>query len=246
MPPRFTLKTGKVIGRDHILAGRNCQDSLKTSTVELHGQTYTIGWISDGCSEGAHSEVGSILATEFLLNQSVEYLQEGLSLEIVPLFLFEDLIAFLKINLGSQNLKTPQKQAQYIKDHLLFTVVGFIIGPKYSLVIAYGDGLIIINDEVYKRDFDDESPYIGYLLVDPKYLDPNRRPISQEFDTYPLKTADIKNLAVGSDAWLKEFELISQIWGHKHPNQVQRNMNIWSDGKKLFDDASIIVVEADS
>ena len=110
--------------------------------------------------------------------------------------------------------------------------------------MAYGDGLVIINDEVYKRDYHDESPYPGYLLIDQKYLDPNRRPIGQEFDIYMVKTANIKKLAIGSDAWLQEFDLVSHVWGHKHPNQVQRNMNIWSDEKKLADDASIIVVEA--
>lgn len=246
MPPRFTLKTGKVIGRDHILAGRNCQDSLKTVALTIRSEIFLIGWISDGCSSGAHNEVGSNLATEFLINQSELYLQDETIVELIPLFLFEDLLNFLKINLSSQALKTPQKQALYINDFLLFTTVGFIIGPKHGLVMAYGDGLAIINDKVHKREFNDESPYVGYLLTDPKFLSPSRRPIPSEFDVYSFKTVDLKRLAVGSDAWLKEFELISQIWGHKHPNQVQRNMNVWSDGKKLFDDASIIVVEADS
>lgn len=244
MQPQFTLKTGKIIGRSHILAGRNCQDSLRTTMSEIDGSRYLIGWISDGCSEGAYSEIGSNLATEFLLNRTIGYLQEDIPLEIIHLFLFEDLLSFLKSNLTSQFIKTPQKQALYIKDFLLFTLVGIIIGPKNSVVMAYGDGLVIINDEVYKRDFHDESPYPGYLLIDPRYLDPHRRPINHDFDTYAVKTANIKRLAVGSDAWLQEFDLISQVWGHKHPNQIQRNMNIWSDEKKLTDDASIIVIEA--
>ncbi|KKT39847.1 hypothetical protein A3K29_00695 [Candidatus Collierbacteria bacterium RIFOXYB2_FULL_46_14] len=244
MQPQFTLKTGKVIGRSHILAGKNCQDSLKTAITVVGVHQYLVGWISDGCSEGAHSEIGSNLATEFLLNRTLDYLADDIPLEIIHLFLFEDLLSFLKSNLLSQSLKTPQKQALYIKDFLLFTLVGFIIGPKNSTVMAYGDGLVIINDEVYKRDYHDESPYPGYLLIDQKYLDPNRRPIGQEFDIYMVKTANIKKLAIGSDAWLQEFDLVSHVWGHKHPNQVQRNMNIWSDEKKLADDASIIVVEA--
>ena len=244
MFPGFTLKTGKVIGRSHILAGRNCQDSLKTSTTEINGRPYMVGWISDGCSEGAHSEVGSSLATEFLLNQSLHYLSEDIPLEIIPLFLFEDLLSFLRSTLIWQSLDTPQKQALFIKDFLLFTLVGYIIGPKHSLVMAYGDGLVIINDRIYRRDFHDESPYPGYLLIDPLYLDPNRRAISQAFDVFTVETASIKKLAIGSDAWLQEFDLVSLVWGHKHPNQVQRNMNIWSDQKKLVDDASIIVIEA--
>ena len=244
MLPMFTVKTGKVIGRSHILSGRNCQDSLKTATIELNNQTYIVGWISDGCSEGDHSEIGSTLTTQFLANQSILYLKRGIPLEVVPLFLFEDLLVFLRTNMASQHLTTPQDRAQYVKDYLLFTLVGFLIGPKSSQVLAYGDGLVIINDQIYRRDYQDESPYPGYLLIDSRFLSPTRRFLPQEFDIYPVKTADIQKLAIGSDAWLSDFDLLDHIWGHKHPNQVQRNMNIWSDEKKLADDASLIVVEA--
>lgn len=244
MSPKFTVKTGKVIGRSHIFSGRNCQDSLKQSSIEVNGQTYLVGWISDGCSEGAYSEVGANLATEFLLRQTLEFIRAGIHLDIISLFLFEDLLAFLKTNLNSQPLFSPREQSVYVQDFLLFTLVGYIIGPKSTLVMAYGDGLIIINDLVNKRDFNDESPYPGYLLIDPKYLNPNRHPVSQAFDVFSVETQHLKQLAIGSDAWLQEFDLVSLLWGLKHPNQVQRNMNLWSDEKKLADDASIIIVES--
>ncbi len=243
MTSNLAVKTGKVIGQGHIFNGRNCQDSLRSTSFEIDDQKYFIGWISDGCSEGLYSEVGSSLATEFLTNRTIAFIKNAISLEVIPSFLFEDLLIFLKINIENQPFETPQQQSAYIKDFFLFTLIGFIIGPKHSIVMAYGDGLVIINEKVHKRDFNDESPYPGYLLVNPKYLSSTRRPISKEFDVYSIKTADIKKLAIGSDAWLSEFDLISQIWGHKHPNQVQRNMNIWSQEKRLIDDASIIVVE---
>lgn len=239
----LTVKSGKVIGRGHLLASRNCQDSLKTFSFTLQDKIYHVGWISDGCSKGAYSEVGSTLATQFLTNQSVLYLKDGVPLEAIPLFLFEDLLIFLRQNLTSQNLPTPQDQAQYVNDYLLFTLVGFLIGPKSSQVMAYGDGLVIINDQIYRRDFQDESDYPGYLLLDPRYLNPSRRLLPSGFDIYPLKTADIQKLAIGSDAWLSDFDLLDHIWGHSHPNQIQRNLNIWSDQKRLADDASLIVVE---
>lgn len=244
MPIAFSIKAGKVIGRSHFMAGKNCQDAYKSDTVTIHSKIYHIGWISDGCSAGAHSEVGSNLAVEFLFNRTVEYLTDRVPFEAISLFLFEDLLSFLKINVESQMFKTPQQQALYINNFLLFTLVGFIIGPTQSLVMAHGDGLVIINDDVYQRDFDDASPYIGYLLIDPSYLNPNRRTVPEEFDVFLIKTESIKKLAIGDDAWIKEFDLIPKLWGHKHPNQVQRNMNIWSDEKKLVDDASIIIVEA--
>ena len=85
MSPKFTIKSGKVTGRGHILSGRNCQDSLKTVSLTIKNETFLIGWISDGCSSGSHNEVGSNLGTEFLINQSELYLQEELPVEIIPL-----------------------------------------------------------------------------------------------------------------------------------------------------------------
>lgn len=239
----LTVKSGKVIGRSHLLTGRNCQDSLKTISLTLKDKIYHVGWISDGCSEGTHSEVGSALATQFLTNQSILYLKDEVPLEVIPLFLFEDLMIFLKQNLSSQNLPSPQDQALYVRDYLLFTLVGFLIGTKSCQVMAYGDGLVIINDRIYRRDFQDESPYPGYLLLDPHFLSPARRQLPQAFDIYPVKTDGIQKIAIGSDAWLSDFDLLDHIWGHSHPNQIQRNLNIWSDQKRLADDASLIVVE---
>ncbi len=243
MTSPFTLKKGKVVGQAHLADFKNCQDSLETAHIEIKGKTYIVGWVSDGCSFGAHSEVGSNLATQFLTNKSVEYLERGVSIEIIPLFLFDDLINFLKINLKSQSHKTAQKQAAYINDFLLFTLTGFIIGPKKSIVMAHSDGLVIINEDVHKREFGDEPPYVGYLVIDPIYLKPDRRPVDTRFDIYSIPTAEIKKIAVGTDGWLKELDLLPELWNHKHPNQVQRNMNIWSDNKRFSDDTSIIVVE---
>lgn len=243
MSKSFTLKSGKVTGRNHLLSLRNCQDSLKTVSLEINHEQYYLGWIADGCSSGLYSEVGANLATEFLIHQSISLLRDDFPGEIIPLFLFEDLLTFLKINLDSQPLDSPQEQATYIHNFLLFTLIGFLIGPRHTTVMAYGDGLIVLNDQVYLRDFQNVSPYPAYLLVDPKYLKSDSNLFKREFDLYHIDSNNLEKLAIGDDAWLPEMELISQIWGHQHPNQIQRNMNIWSDQKKLADDASLIVVE---
>lgn len=245
MPKQFSVKTGKVIGRGHLLVGKNCQDAFRIKTIQIEDETYHIAWISDGCSEGAYSEVGANLATEFLLNRSIELVEKKFSLEVIPLFLFEDLLIFLRANLANFDLIDPIKQVAFIKNHFLFTLIGYIIGPRHSLIMAFGDGLMIINDQIDLRNFNDESPYPGYHLIDPQFLDPNRRPINQFFDVYFLDTENINKLAIGSDAWVQEPDLLSNIWGHQHPNQIQRLMNLWSDrDKRLSDDATLIVVES--
>lgn len=245
MPKLFSVKVGKVIGRGHLLVGKNCQDSFRIKTEVINDDTYYVAWISDGCSEGERSEVGAHLATQFLLNRSIELIKDdSLPLEAISIFLYDDLQKFLKTNLDSFGFTDPLQKVSYIKDHLLFTLIGFIIGPKHSLIMAFGDGLIILNNEIVLRDFNDESPYPAYHLIDPQYLNPNRRPIDDFFEIYPIDTQSITRLAIGSDAWLQEQDLLENIWGYQHPNQIQRFMNLWSErDKHLNDDATLIVVE---
>ena len=244
MPANFFIKSGKIIGRSHLLSGKNCQDALRTTTLDIQDRSFQFAWIADGCSEGRYSETGANLATEFLINQTAKYLQIDIDLDYISLFLYDDLLKFLRINLQSFSFQNELQRVDYIKNHLLFTLIGFIIGPEESLVMAFGDGVVLINDDQIFRNFNDESPYPAYHLIDGRYLNPNRRKIESEFDIYPIRTADLQKLAIGSDAWIQEPDLLSQIWGHPHPNQIQRNLNLWSDrDRRLSDDATLVVAE---
>lgn len=248
MPKQFSVKPGKVIGRGHILIGKNCQDSIRVKTIIDNEDTYHIAWISDGCSEGSYSEVGSNLATTYLLNKTISYIKNGVSEDLIPYFLFQDLANYLNFILQISDIsdqKNPIEKVAFVKDHLLFTLIGYIIGPESTTILAYGDGVFIVNDQIYFRDFNDASPYPGYLLIDPQYLDPNRTPMNQFFDVYVYDTENIDKLAIGSDAWIQEKDLLDKIWGHVHPNQIQRLMNLWSEkDKRLSDDATLVVVES--
>lgn len=239
----FHVRTGIVTGRNHLLDGRNCQDTLCQLRFELDGQQYLVGVIADGCGEGKHAEVGAQLATQFVPYAIRHLMQLGTTLEELPALLFEEVLHFLTSLIDGYYFADIAERVQFVHEHLLFTLIGFVITPQQTLVLAAGDGLVIINDEIYLREQQNMPTYIGYHLIDQRYLQPNATPLPAAFDLYSAPSSQLKRLAIGSDAWLVEQELLEQIWGMKTPARLQLQMNKWSDTRHFKDDASLIVVE---
>jgi hypothetical protein len=239
----FRVRTGKVVGRDHLLDGRNCQDALYQLAFEINGSPYVVGVVSDGCGEGQHSEIGAKLAAPFLcyaarhaLIRQAESgkLSTGALTDDLPATLFEQLRRFLQLMLDSYAFD-EQEGLRFIHDHLLFTVIGFVITPGLTQVFAWGDGLILLNDTLYCCEREQAPAYPGYQLV-----------AGQEAGSYvshQLPTPELRHLAIGSDAWIEEQELLKHIWERPAPIGLQLLMNTWSDARHFRDDASMITVE---
>lgn len=243
MSPIFSLKTGLVTGRDHILSGKNCQDALRYKSFSYNNLQYSIGFICDGCSSGRFSEVGANLGAEFLLYQIEVNIRNGLAQHEAVLALYSDLLNYLWWILNAYQTG-PNEQSIYIQDYFLFTVLGVVVGPEETEIISAGDGVYCVNDDITTIDFDNMPPYPAYHLVDQTFLSPDRSLLPDSFRSMVYRTADISKLAIGSDAWGPYTDLINELWGSFHPNSVQRKMNVWSiNNHYLQDDASIIVIE---
>src|SRR5437867_3242541 len=206
----FQVRTGIVTGRNHILDGKNCQDALHQLAFERDGKTYIVGAIADGCGEGTHSEVGAQLAVQFIPYTVRDLLQQGISFENLPTLLFEKLIDFLKNLIDSYNFSDIHEYIKFVHEHLLFTLIGFIIAPENTIVFAAGDGVVLINDDIYLREQDNTPTYIGYHLIEQRYLQAG--PSLTAFDLYHVPSDILKRMAIGSDAWLSERALLDQIW----------------------------------
>ena len=239
----FSMKRGLIAGRHHIVYSMNCQDSLCAKTFKRHKDTCHIGVVADGCGEGTRSEVGAHMATSFLIQRMEELLMEGKAAEEIPTKLFHDLLRFLHGQMAGLALMYNSYQAavQFIKDHMLFTVLGFIITPKTTVIFALGDGVIVLNDMIDVRDENNHPFYISYHLVDKSYLVNKGAPLPLKFDTYIFPTEYLERLAVGTDAWADEMGVLLSLWDEKLCKSVQRTMNLLSKKEKRFkDDAAII------
>jgi hypothetical protein len=239
----FQLRTAIVTGRNHILDGRNCQDALYSLTFEIDGQSYLVGVIADGCGAGQHSEVGAQLAVQYVPYALRSLFQHEVELEDMPVLLFGRLIHFLKSVIDNYSFASTRERVQFVHNHLLFTLLGFVLTPTDTLIFAAGDGIILINDVVHLREQNNTPAYIGYHLLDQQYLQTPVSALPTAFDLYHIPYSTLHKLAIGSDAWLQEQPLLEHIWGLSGVAGLQLQLNRWSNARHLKDDASLLVLE---
>src|SRR3989344_937542 len=245
MNDSFVLRVGQVSGRDHIFSKINCQDAYASLQIKLGDGVYNIGVISDGCSEGKNSEVGAKLACSFSVSNISRLLEQKVYLGKIPFLLFKNQITFLRRVINQYKFSSYPDRLEFIKNHLLFTQIGFIQGYENTIVFAYGDGLVTVNNNVDFRDQGEAPYYPAYHLIDKRLLS-DASEIPESFDSFVVKTKDIQKLAIGTDAWRAEKDLIlsGYIWENQHESALQRKMNVWSTRQRRFqDDATLITLE---
>jgi len=241
----WRMRAGNVIGRSHLVAGKNNQDAVKILEFKTSKGIYRIGIICDGCSEGKNSEVGAKLTAHFAVNRIFELVNDSFFLtKDIPKALYFSIQIFL-MQLLEQYSSANEERFLFINDHFLFTIIGFIQGPNNTVVFSIGDGVIIINGDIQVIDQNDTPNYLAYHLVDGSYLGKGLYMATPHLDVQAVKTNSLEKLAIGSDAWNEEpYLLFEEIWNNKHPYALQRKMNAWSNiHKKFKDDASLIILE---
>lgn len=234
----------QIIGRSHLLSGRNSQDALSVGSLEIDGKNIFYGVICDGCSEGTDSEVGAKLAVSYLGRQIEILVKSKVPVQKIPIILHKRMLDFLKKVLGRISFESPESRINYIKNNFLFTIVAFICAEE-TTIFAQGDGVIIVNGEVIVRDEQNKPSYIGYELVDRKFLSPEAHVLPQSFDVNIYPTESISKLAIASDSLGNELEVVPSLWGNDKPISLQKKVNVWSLVEHKFsDDLSIIILES--
>lgn len=221
------VQTAQHIGRTHLLDGRNRQDALRV----VEGDSYVIGVICDGCSEGQYSEVGANLGAEIFS----KFFAAMARWRVPVLLNLESMVesrlkAIVDINVYSEDV------VDFVHDYLLFTVIGFIWTPAETVVFWQGDGTLWVNDEVQHLNVGNTPFYPAYRLIR------DALPAGMDMPDFTIgRYTDVKRIAIGSDAWKDEPELADKVWDCFH---LQRQINIWSDRQHRFkDDVSLIALE---
>jgi hypothetical protein len=101
-----------------------------------------------------------------------------------------------------------------------------------------GDGVFMINDEITVVDSNNRPLYPAYHLLDRSVLPKTNLPSS--FEVIPIERATLKRVAIGSDAWSDQKELLFQIWETKGLTGLQRLINMWN--QSFGDDVSVAAV----
>jgi hypothetical protein len=142
---QWSIAGASKMGFLHSDSRKNCQDAF----VFGGNEGYLFGAVFDGCGESAHSEVGALLAAEYV----------GATLPViaplchkdVPPMLFRYLVSFVRRSISQfedVGVWTREYQAKFIDDYWLFTVMGFLMGPEQISFFWAGDGVYQRNDEL--------------------------------------------------------------------------------------------------
>lgn len=229
----YKLTSAQHVGRSHLLLARNYQDALAV----VDTPDCQIGVICDGCSEGAHSEAGATLGAALIASRLAWHRSSFPTIDKTLDFVALRLLDHWKDLLASYCF-SPRQHVQFIQDHLLFTVVGFIATPQRVTVFHAGDGVYVVNEQVTLLDEMNAPHYLAYHLI-PHAVERELPPFGFSIESWT--TAEVERLMIGSDAWVDEPDLLPGVWQQPH---LQRCLNVWSDKEhRFFDDVSVITLE---
>ncbi len=186
----FEIATGSVIGRDHTRGLRNNQDAFASRFTEEFGVVV----VCDGCSSGAHSEVGAHLGAQLI----AEEFFAALSIERY------DVVERARQNVLAQ-LRVLAKAmggsfTQVVNDYFLFTTLVAVVKPRNTYIFGIGDGVFALNGDVTViGPFPGNAPpYLAYDLTGSSLAD--QRPELLRFTTHTvLPTSELDSLLIGTD-----------------------------------------------
>lgn len=150
------LSAGSVLGRDHLLGGRPCQDAFRL----LKDGSRAVAVVCDGCGSEPHSGVGARLGASMTARAVLRRLAQGEGegegrcgwLDLA------DLRAELLAGLAS----IAWTAGIEVREHLLFTIVAAAVSGGRATVFACGDGVVAVDGVVRRL-----GPYPGNA---PPYL----------------------------------------------------------------------------
>ena len=214
---RFECASGSMIGRNHVLAGKNNQDAFRV----VRQEQYIIAVVCDGCGSGKHSEVGAKLGTRMVIDAIADLLNYDLAIsdrefwKAVQTNLLQKLKDFVAISNGDM---------EFVNDYLLFTIVGVLITPSETVTFSMGDGAIAVNGKLNQIPAypDNAPPYLAYALY---------RPDAVSFEIRDrLPTSEVESILIATDGIddLIAVETIAQFWQEdryfKNPDALRRKL----------------------
>lgn len=168
-----------VIGYTHHSLYYNNQDAC----AFYQDRDLIIGVVADGCGSCGSSEVGARLGVDFTVN----FCRKTCGKQPFDGEAFHDAaIDYLQAIVNNQHTR---EKIEFIDEHLLFTLVGFVVTPETTTVFHSGDGFFMINGEETMLDENNRPAYLGKELYGHKTT----------IKTKSLPTADINQLLVSTD-----------------------------------------------
>lgn len=159
------LLSATIPGSEHLRLNRNNQDGL----AAWRGRHGVVAVVTDGCSQGRHSEVGAQLGARFLAAAIGRRLSPGQDPTDARWIASWSNALLRWLGSMSQVLAIDaQEREGVVADYLLFTFLVAIVTPRRTAIIGVGDGAWSVGDETIFIDSGPKNapPYLAYALVD--------------------------------------------------------------------------------
>lgn len=190
----WSAASASVLGRDHAALRKNRQDAAASGAFGA----CAFGVVADGCGQGGASEVGACLSVAIAHDVLLRELSSGAPLGGVGRRVVAAIVSALADVVV--HLKHANVREDFVRAHLLATVVGFAARGKDVEVFAAGDGSFAIDGAVTTLDCDNVPAYPAYELV-------GRRVAVMEKSFAGVSSVAVATDGVDEQSLLRTFDL---------------------------------------
>jgi len=231
MASKVVLAGASVQGRDHVVVGKNNQDSFVT------GQLRDAFWgvVCDGCGEGSRSEVGAHLLTAYVNRKLLNCAEYQIEPTTCTLNLMKSIVEFQHkiLNFFSNDFLFPETRRQFAFEHLLCTMIGFFVCGDEGVLFWAGDGSYLLGSDAPAVINDNNQPkYLAYNAL---------RSEEPLFQTVPFKMSEVRRIAVATDGF--DVTLFNVAFDKITPNALKRFLNMQKSQGSFHDDATIVTAQ---
>lgn len=191
----WSVRAASVTGRDHVALRRGSQDAARVRVFE--GGLVAV--VCDGCGRARASEVGAALWASLVASALARGARAGERLDVAARAALDDAAGRLAALVGGV-ASTDAERAAFIGEHLLATVLGFVVREADAVLFAAGDGLVALDGRAAVLDADNAPAYPGYALL-PRGASAAPGPASRHLALWPFDPRACSSVAVATDGF---------------------------------------------
>jgi len=194
---------GSIAGFDHTKPGQPGYTNNHDSFLWKQNEKLVVAVVTDGCSKGKHSEVGSKIANSILVKTLFDELHR--LMELNPDFECNELFwhriqsrVISKLTVLVEFM--GESISEIVNNYFLFTCIGTVITPNKTYIFSLGDGMYALNGEVTEiGPFPENTPpYMMYNLSGSTHFDESSEFLKIQVNE-EIATCSVQTLLLGSD-----------------------------------------------
>lgn len=258
--PQLHVAFATAPGWRHINPGEPGKINNQDAIAIRHYERGVVAVVSDGCGEQPMSSTGSDFGANLIASSILHRLLESPLDAMDWQALQRELVARLlaEVTIFAPGFSTTAFEIAVIQ-RFLFTALILVTDEDTAMIVSFGDGVIIIDDETIplQPPIPNAPPYVGHLLLSQsKYLLPEYRPFLSFLPIRTFKLSELKQGIVIATDGLKD--LLGEDFHHPalvQPLNLQRWLNIQTTERpakdhftygRCSDDVSLVIVRTEA